>query len=104
MANTVPENKTRNDELKKLHAEGWSYNQLAKRYDISVQRVHQIIKHYNTYWKRIKGECFFCGSVERLHKHHIDGYPNNNHPSNLIALCMQCHKKLHKLARLLNGT
>ncbi|AMO56122.1 hypothetical protein GZ77_04755 [Endozoicomonas montiporae] len=30
-----------------------------------------------------------------LHTHHIDGIPGNNNYSNLLALCIDCHRKEH---------
>ncbi len=39
-----------------------------------------------------KGECcIFCGSKERLEKHH----PNYSKPKFIITLCANCHRKLH---------
>ena len=52
MGNQPAELLSRNEELKKLHEEGVSYNELAKKYDISIQRVHQLIKNYKSYGKR----------------------------------------------------
>lgn len=52
-----------------------------------------------------KGECFICGSDEKIHIHHIDGNNGrngrelNNHFSNLVSLCVSCHARLHHLCR-----
>ena len=34
----------RNNEMRKLKNEGWTYDKLAKKYDITRARVHQIVK------------------------------------------------------------
>lgn len=45
--------------------------------------------------------CLKCGSVERIHAHHI--YPKNQfpqmaeNPANGIALCSKCHRDFHQL-------
>lgn len=44
-------------------------------------------------------ECLYCGSIEKLHAHHIN--PKSTHPKealdpdNGIAVCKDCHRKLH---------
>jgi 5-methylcytosine-specific restriction endonuclease McrA len=45
-----------------------------------------------------KGEwkCQLCGHSIKSggHIHHKDRNPNNNNPSNLIAVCAKCHRKI----------
>lgn len=36
-----------------------------------------------------------CSYKGKPHIHHIDGNNSHNHPSNLIALCPNCHQKAH---------
>ena len=41
-------------------------------------------------------KCQRCGSTKDLELHHIDGNRENNNPSNLILLCLKCHRyKFH---------
>lgn len=44
-------------------------------------------------------KCRICGSIEKLHAHHIIPYMCDNslryEPSNGIILCSKCHKKIH---------
>jgi len=42
------------------------------------------------------GHCFICGTEQSLIVHHIDENRSNNHPSNLVVLCRECHIKIHK--------
>ena len=41
-------------------------------------------------------KCWFCSRKSKV-VHHIDENRNNNKSSNLIALCMPCHVKLHNI-------
>ena len=46
--------------------------------------------------KAVKPRCEMCGrSPSRLHVHHRDDDPQNNHPSNLQTLCPSCHRRCH---------
>ena len=44
------------------------------------------------------GKCTTCGSKYKLQVHHkiYRGGIGNEHPSDLITLCANCHKKIHK--------
>src|SRR3990172_7176391 len=104
MGTGEPTKTNRNEEVRRLNKDGVSYNDLAKKYDISVQRVHQIIKRYSTYKYRRKGvveACLFCGTQNNLHRHHKNGNTHRHHRSNLVFMCEPCHKKFHKLAKSL---
>ena len=46
-------------------------------------------------------ECHHCGDSRNLEVHHLDGDRNNNTLDNLLPLCRQCHRKLHRVG--LNG-
>jgi len=54
-----------------------------------------------------KWKCERCGQPNNhdagytLTVHHIDGNPENNDRSNLIALCQRCHLKTQRNPRLL---
>jgi hypothetical protein len=40
------------------------------------------------------GPCKKCGN-EKAERHHIDDDPQNNAPSNIMALCRRCHTLAH---------
>jgi len=88
----------------RLKYKGFSYRDIGKIFDISHQRVEQIInnrKLNNKVKKRIKilerdnYECQFCFDKNDIQIHHIDRNRKNNKPTNLIVLCRECHRKLH---------
>ena len=97
-----------------LKVAGYSYGDIGKLYNISRQRVHQLIsgygrnlkrlnRHNGNYWKRHNmilnrdnHICQKCGSNEKPIVHHIDGDDNNNELANLITLCAKCHLNLHR--------
>lgn len=39
--------------------------------------------------------CQACGDQHRVERHHIDGDPTHNAPSNIAFLCRTCHKQAH---------
>jgi len=41
-------------------------------------------------------KCIVCGSTKNLERHHKDGNPNNNAPSNVAVLCQKHHIKIHQ--------
>lgn len=49
----------------------------------------EIIKHCHDY------SCAFCGSDQDLQCHHRDQDITNNHISNLLILCADCHQMMH---------
>lgn len=40
-------------------------------------------------------KCFLCGGVAK-ERHHIDKNPINTDSSNVLGVCVNCHRKLHK--------
>uniref|UniRef100_A0A6H1ZIC4 Putative DNA binding, helix-turn-helix domain containing protein n=1 Tax=viral metagenome TaxID=1070528 RepID=A0A6H1ZIC4_9ZZZZ len=54
MLKTIPENTKRNKKLVALKNKGWSFNQLAKEFDISPQRAWKIFKRYERRIKKSK--------------------------------------------------
>lgn len=43
--------------------------------------------------------CHHMIELHLLHVHHIDGNPAHNESTNLVCLCVACHKKSHGLGR-----
>ena len=90
---------------KKLH----SYSATARVFNISRQRVHQIVKKYNNFGKhsRLKKyrkklfekKCAICKKVDATILHHIDFDNKNDATENLQPVCKQCHILLHKIQR-----
>lgn len=81
--------------------------------EVHIEPTHtsnsQPLNEYSKDWKEIsykirssKGFCCEeCGKScikdkEELQVHHIDGVKSNNRPSNLIALCINCHSNQPK--------
>ena len=48
-------------------------------------------------YARSKGRCERprCSYGGKVHIHHIDGNPSNNSLANLIAVCPNCHSRIH---------
>ena len=110
----VSRKKKRTEKMKRLRKEEMSYEKIGKLFNISRQRVHQIVSGYILPWKRKKNKnkykkinkilqsirvrdknCRFCNGKYNLIVHHIDGNWKNMKLSNLILLCNLCHLKLH---------
>lgn len=47
-------------------------------------------------WPHACVVCAASGVSVKLHVHHVDGDPRNNHPTNLVPVCSYHHKKLHR--------
>lgn len=104
----------RKQQMLNLKNKGFSYGQIGKLFNLSRQRVHQLINNYqilltnnvrrNKWYFRIKQKilkrddntCQKCGEATDLIIHHIDNDDNNNEFTNLITLCNKCHLRLHK--------
>lgn len=60
-------------------------------------------KHWGTHhWrarKLIGKACEACQAVTSLQAHHINQNPENNDPTNVQTLCMQCHGFWHATAK-----
>jgi hypothetical protein len=40
-------------------------------------------------------KCQKCGAKQNLQRHHKDGNPKNNQPTNVSVLCWRCHMVSH---------
>jgi 5-methylcytosine-specific restriction endonuclease McrA len=97
----------RNNDICKLRVKGKSYIEIAKIYNISRQRIFQIIHKTNLnqkssiqkiFWavkERDAYKCTSCKAENNLLIHHIDHNPQNNEVDNLVTLCRSCHTRLH---------
>ena len=88
--------------VEELRKQGWTYQKIALKLNVSKQRIHQIIKnYYNTGRQDRKklyrdfGDCKECGEFKAEILHHKDFNNENDEIDNLIALCQKCHYKKH---------
>lgn len=92
-----------------LYDKGISLNNIGKMFNVSRQRIYQIIhnkkkQHRNDkklavykkeVLKRDNNKCVICGNSENIIMHHIDGDISYNAMTNLIIVCKSCHTKIH---------
>lgn len=103
-------------QMRQLRKKGLSYESVGELFNISRQRVHQLISGYITpherndaplkyKWltqlyisisERDNWACQKCGSKAELLIHHIDKDWSNMNPTNLVCLCGKCHLCLHR--------
>ena len=104
----------RKKQMKQLKEKGLSYGSIGKLFDISRQRVHQLISGYvntdkrkrnknkelnklfESVFERDNNECQICEGKDTLIIHHIDKNWRNNISNNLVCLCNICHLNLHR--------
>lgn len=86
-----------------------------KRYDRNDGDYHQHSTQYDNYMKSQEWQqkravrlwidrntCQMCGSSEHLEVHHVCSYSKLGHEDvykDLICLCADCHKKVHRMMR-----
>lgn len=83
------------------YASGLTYHQIGKKFSISRQRVHQLIRPpsevASLVIKRAKNCCENCGIPQRHgHIHHTVKDGDFNEPKLLRYLCPSCHRHCHK--------
>jgi len=90
--------------LNELYKKHHSYAEIARIFQVSRQRIHQILRNYKSVYinkktKKILSKiCQICYERAKL-IHHIDRNRQNNKPQNLLPLCLKCHYELHKNLR-----
>lgn len=79
-------------EYRKNHKEQWKEYQ--KRYgEKNSLKINERV-FINYYKEKLKkSHCKKCGSTKNLEFHHLD---YNHNSFNVITLCLDCHKKLHR--------
>ncbi len=48
-------------------------------------------------------QCVRCGSIDRIHRHHVDRNTRNNASGNIEFLCPTCHQHEHNLGLLMTA-
>jgi len=106
----------RNEMIISLFEGGLSQAEIAQRYNLSRQRIEQIIKKRKGVHKSLKKyilkrDIYTCQAGIKCNRdfnfknrdlldiHHIDFDPSNDSIDNLITLCKDCHKEVHILNR-----
>ena len=95
--------KVKKEKMIEMKLNGDTYSQIAKKLNISRQRVQQITsppKEVRDYIiQKYNGRCARCGiQVQQAsHMHHMGSIDENyNDIDNLILLCQSCHRIEHK--------
>jgi transposase-like protein/predicted DNA-binding protein YlxM (UPF0122 family) len=109
------------EKIKELRSKGFSYGKIAKLFNLSRSRIHQLCSGYEP--GKLKNKSFIilyeqikkrdnytcqlkerCDSLEdiKLVIHHIDFNNKNNDTGNLITLCNLCHSYFHLKYRYQN--
>ncbi len=99
------------EKIRRLRKQGLSYGSIAKMFDLSRARIHQICNGYSSEKNRkdnfyiLQRDNFECQwknlckgkkvSKKDLVIHHIDFNDRNNISTNLISLCRSCHGSFH---------
>jgi len=98
---------SRNKEMLELLLDGKTYQQIGDQFNVSRQRVQQILsppKYIRDIVIRRDGErCSLCGIIvgQSGHIHHKDTTNGENYEDieNLQLLCISCHRKKHSTLR-----
>lgn len=85
-----------------------SYAETARRFGISRQRVHQVVKNYKNYGRMTRQAlyekvwtpiCRMCNIRPSEHLHHKDGDNANEDIHNLTSVCITCHDLAHLILK-----
>lgn len=105
---------TRTKAMKEMRDAGYTYNEIGKEFNISRQRVDQLINDYRTIRSHARKNiiiaaqhyCQVCKEKKKnneLYIHRINGNPHDNNIDNLLVVCRECHKKADRKTRELLG-
>lgn len=102
----MPPKWLRNEQIKTLFIQRFSYEKIGKLFNISKERVNEIITDYLI--KDLKKEttekalmeynknCNLCGKNSLIKLHYMDGNLNNTDRGNILPLCEECWKLFNK--------
>jgi len=83
-----------------------------KEFRVTKQKRSRMNGNWLRTMERDNYICQICGNKEKPNVHHLDGkgekqkgkrQENNTELSNLIVLCDQCHKDIHRISLIKNG-
>lgn len=96
---------TNQDKIKEVYLQNKSYAITGRIFDLTRQRIHQIVKDYKNigtqnrqekYDKKLVGKkCYICKKLSAILLHHKDFNNKNDKLNNLIPCCKDCHVLLH---------
>ena len=86
-----------------LYKNRYSLTQIATRFSVSKQRIHQIVKGYKNTgragripkYNALPKTCIVYGEIP-IFLHHIDGNNKNDSIKNLLPVCQKHHFELHR--------
>lgn len=103
-----PPQTKRNELIKSLYSQKWSYASIGRLFKIKRQRVHQIVTGYSTsaieikplnlsewidYLKKSK-DCEICNQEKEVSVYYIDSNERNNAATNILNVCEDCRETL----------
>lgn len=84
-----------NSEKRKQVCREWDKRNPEKRREMqkrtALRNPEKIKTRNKARYLKKDSKCMFCGSTERLQKHH----PDYSRPELIITLCFKCHRKIH---------
>ena len=91
------------EELIKMRLDGYTYKQIGDKYDVSRQRIQQIISPPKStrdiIVEKFDGRCKDCGIYVGwggdIHHNNLSYYEDYNDIGNLTLLCKSCHRGTH---------
>ncbi|MAG02765.1 hypothetical protein CMI42_05490 [Candidatus Pacearchaeota archaeon] len=82
-----------------MHSKGYCAGCYQTIFQLDKIKAYNYRKWHNiepeTY-KKITEKCIVCGYIDIVELHHLDGDKKNNSETNLVGLCPNDHKKIHR--------